>query len=134
VLQASTYHPDHGIVLAAPFEQLDGSRFYDVAYVRAYRTRMRHMLQHNLPGFGLDFGAIDSLVSIQFVETNTALYRIDHPDEVELPIATQVLDEQSFVQYAAVTNRGANCMLLPYSFRANVSLNRASYGQLTEGQ
>jgi hypothetical protein len=133
VLQASTYHPDHGIVLAAPFEQFDGSKFYDIAYVRAYRTRMLHMLQHNLAGFGLDLGVVDSRVSIKIVETNTACYQIDLPDEVELSIVTQVLDEERFVQCATVTNRGTDCMLLPYSLRANVSLNRASYGQLNEG-
>lgn len=131
MLQASTYHACHVIVLATPFEQFDGSRFYDLAYLRAYRTRTLHMLQHNLPGFGLDFGVIDRLVSIQIVEMNTALYPIDLPDEVELSIATQVLDEHSFVQCATVTNRGAKCMLLPHRFRASVSLNQASYGQLT---
>lgn len=95
---------------------------------------MLHMLEHNLPGFGLDFGVVDGRVSIEIPETSIAAYRIDLPNDVELSIETQVHDQGRFSQYAKVINRSSTCVTFPYAFRANVSLNRASYGQLTEGQ
>ncbi|KAF2822536.1 hypothetical protein CC86DRAFT_79903 [Ophiobolus disseminans] len=121
------------MILAAPFEQFNCKRFYDVPYVRTYRTRMLHSIRQNDAGFGLDFGVVDELVSIKIIESNIALYRFELPQDVGVSIVAQVVEDGSFVQHARATNRGTKRILLPYAFRLNVSLNRASYGQLTEG-
>jgi hypothetical protein len=52
---------------------------------------------------------------------------------LHLSIAVRVAEDGSFMQYATATNKGAECEFLPFTWRLNVSLNRASYGQLTEG-
>jgi hypothetical protein len=132
VLQASTYHPRFGMIMANSFDQFDGSRYYDVPYVRAYRTRMLQCIQEDRPGFGLDFQIATRLVSIKIVETNVALYNMKLGN-IHLSIAVKVAEDGSFVQYATATNTGAECEFLPFTWRLNVSLNRASYGQLTEG-
>jgi hypothetical protein len=133
VLQASTYHPEHGIIVANPFASFDGSCFYDVAYVRAYRKRMLQWIEEDRPGFGLDFGIPSRHVSIQIVETNVALYNIKLDSGVDLSLTAHISDAGVFVQYAKATNTASGSVVLPYTLGLNVSLNRASYGQLTEG-
>ncbi|KAH7092573.1 Six-hairpin glycosidase-like protein [Paraphoma chrysanthemicola] len=132
VLQASTFHSTHGIAVAVPFEQFDGTKFWDASYVRAYRTRMLRCLQEDRAGFGLDFGRLDDLVSIQIQDANTAVFRFQL-NGFSIAILAQVTDEGSILQCAYATNTSASCLCLPYSLRMGVSLNRASYGQLTEG-
>jgi hypothetical protein len=119
-------------MMANSFDQFDGSRFYDVPYVRAYRTRMLQWIREDRPGFGLDFQISRQDVSIKIVETNVALYNIKLGN-IRLSIAVEVAEDGRFVQYAKATNIGTECEFLPFTWRLNVSLNRASYGQLTEG-
>ncbi|KAH3904311.1 hypothetical protein HBI56_008960 [Parastagonospora nodorum] len=133
VLQASAYHPEHGIIVANPFRSFDGSRFYDVPYVRDYRTRMLQWIQNDRPGFGLDFGVPGHLVSIKIIETNVALYHMKLVNHVDVSLTAHISAQGSFVQDARATNTSSGCVLLPYALGVNVSLNRASYGQLTEG-
>jgi hypothetical protein len=118
--------------MANSFDQFDGSRFYDVPYVRAYRTRMLQWIREDRPGFGLDFQISRQDVSIKIVETNVALYNIKLGN-IHLSIGIEVAEDGRFVQYAKATNTGAECEILPFTWGLNVSLNRASYGQLTEG-
>lgn len=117
--------------MANSFEQFDGARYYDVPYVRSYRTRMLQSIQHDRPGFGLDFAIYAHLVSIRIVETNTALYHLSLANNVALTVLVKVVP-QGFIQIATATNPGEDCLLFPYSL-GSLSINRASYGQLTEG-
>ena len=94
---------------------------------------MLQWIQQDRAGFGLDFGIFNHLVSIEIVGANTALYRFELLNDVDLTIAVQVANDGSFMQYAKARNRSPGRILLPYALRVNVSLNRASYGQLTEG-
>jgi hypothetical protein len=119
--------------MANSFEQFEGMRFYDVSYVRAYRTRMLQCLQEDRPGFGLDFGIFARHVSIEIVETNVALYHINLANSINLTIAVRVAKDGSFAQHVTATNESPESAILPYVWGINVSLNRASYGQLTEG-
>jgi hypothetical protein len=133
VLQASTYHPEHGIIVANPFASFDGSRFYDVAYVRAYRKRMLQWIEEDRHGFGLDFRIPSHHVSIKTAETNVALYNIKLDSGVDISLTAHISDAGVFVQYATATNTSPDSVVIPYALGLNVSLNRASYGQLTEG-
>ncbi|RYP75070.1 hypothetical protein DL770_007481 [Monosporascus sp. CRB-9-2] len=90
ILQLSTFHTEHGIVVAVPFEQFDGSKYYDPKYVRSYRERMLLYKKEGKGGFGLDIA--------------------ENAD----PGCAQI-----------ITHR--------YALKLCLSLNRASYGQLTEG-
>ncbi|RYP68168.1 hypothetical protein DL771_006818 [Monosporascus sp. 5C6A] len=90
ILQLSAFHPEHGVVVAEPFGQFDGSKYYDPKYVRSYRTRMLQYIKEGKGGFGLDVA------------------------ENANPGCAQI-----------ITHR--------YALNLCLSLNRASYGQLTEG-
>jgi hypothetical protein len=95
---------------------------------------MLQMMKDNHPGFGLSFGVGEQLVSIKIIETNLASYQIDLSDDVNLVVIAEVADNGSFVQHAKIINQGTKDIVLPYTYRVAVSLNRASYGQLTEGR
>jgi hypothetical protein len=121
------------MVMANNFEQFDGSKFFDVPYVRAYRTRMLQLIQEDRPGFGLNFDLSACMVSIQNTNPQIALYRTKLHNNVDLSIAVIVAEDGRFVQHVEVTNRSLECVGVPYTWSFYVSLNRASYGQLTEG-
>ncbi|KAF2029494.1 hypothetical protein EK21DRAFT_112867 [Setomelanomma holmii] len=132
VLQASTFHPVHGIVMVVPFDQFDNSRFYDAPYVREYRTRMLRCLDEDRAGFGLDFGRPDHPLTIEIVAADLVTFNFQIND-FSITISVSVSDEGSILQRCKATNEGADSLFLPYALRLGVSLTRASYGQLTEG-
>ncbi|KAF2686285.1 hypothetical protein K458DRAFT_364017 [Lentithecium fluviatile CBS 122367] len=133
VLQASTFHPEHGIVVAVPFEQFDGTRFYDPSYVRSYRTRMLQMIRKNKPGFGLYLGADLRSVDIRIRRANMVCFDFRVQQTFDVSLVVKVSDSGEIQQTATVTNIGSEPATLPYTFNLCISLNRASYGQLTEG-
>lgn len=121
------------MITASSFKQFDGSRFDDVPFVREYRALMLEMIKQNRPGFGLDFDISPDLISIQILDSNIVLYRTKLHNDLEISIVVKVVDDTSFEQYVEVTNRGLECTVLAYTWGFNVSMNRASYAQLTEG-
>lgn len=133
MLQLSIYHPHYGIVVATPFKQFDGTRFPDVPYVRESRTQMLNCLHDGRPGFGLGVDVQDYPVSINVVATNTVIYSFQLPSIVELVIGVHVHGNGTIEQFATATNNGESAVMLPYGHNLSVSLNRASYAQLTEG-
>ncbi|KAG9256931.1 Six-hairpin glycosidase-like protein [Emericellopsis atlantica] len=133
VLQLGVFHPKHGIVVAVPFEQFDGSRFHDPAYVRDYRTRMLTCLRDRTPGFGLDLGQPSSLVSVRMATWNRAVFEFSLGRGLHVVHTAQILRGGELVQSATVTNRGAERENVRARLNLGLSLNRASYGQLTEG-
>ncbi|UKZ57633.1 hypothetical protein TrVGV298_011493 [Trichoderma virens] len=76
-LQLSAYHPDHGIIVAASYEQFDGTRYYDPLYVRDYRKRMLQMVNEESEGFGLCIGNIGSRTAVDLTEMNEARLDFD---------------------------------------------------------
>jgi hypothetical protein len=132
-LQASAYHPEHGIVVAVPFEQFDGSQYYDPSYVRNYRSRMLQCIQADRPGFGLGFEPHQDIVSVQHMAANVVVYRSHLADKLDLCHTVVVTEDGEMVQLAEITNAASVPVSLPYVLSLKLSLNRASYGQLTEG-
>ena len=68
ILQLSCFPPAHGIVVATPFAQFDGSRFHDPEYVRKYRTTMLEYIRSRTHGFGLRFEGSVRNLNINFVD------------------------------------------------------------------
>ncbi|KAB5539404.1 Six-hairpin glycosidase-like protein [Coniochaeta sp. 2T2.1] len=136
ILQLSGYHPEHGIIVAAPYGQFDGSRFHDQAYVRQYRARMLEMLEQGEPGFGLrvqgSHGPPDA-VTIEFGSLGVTImrYRIDEVADVVYTLI--VRDDGSLAQAASVSSIQDTDVTLNYELDLGLSVHRASYGQLTEG-
>lgn len=127
------YHPKHGVVLLSPFKQFDGNRFYDPAYVRSYRTKLLSYVEGRKPGFGLQ---------VQGEPTERTVIT-KHSQEMELSYTTQegvqvhrtisVEADGSVKQATVLSTLRSTAVSVPIQLNLGVSLNRASYGQLTEG-
>ncbi|RYP51471.1 hypothetical protein DL768_003201 [Monosporascus sp. mg162] len=136
ILQLSTFHAGHGIVVAVPFEQFDGSKYYDPKFVRSYRTRMLQYMKEGKGGFGLDVAENAYPGSAQIVSRSLAsfIYTVHTPHgNLEVSYTTRVLKGGEAVQTAAVKNPNPIQITHGYALKLCLSLNRASYGQLTEG-
>jgi uncharacterized protein len=129
----STYHPDHGIIVAAPFAQFCGSKFRDPLYVRSYRTLPIQYIQSAKNGFGLTFDNYTDEASIQFLKWNFVHFQFSIGNDIKVAYSVQVFDGGEVVQTAVITNHSESTTKLDYRLDLCISLNRASYGQLTEG-
>ncbi|OIW26183.1 hypothetical protein CONLIGDRAFT_522132 [Coniochaeta ligniaria NRRL 30616] len=133
ILQLSCYHADHGLIVAAPYEQFDGSRFHEPKYVRQYRARMLQMLQKGQPGFGLRVQGVPNAVTIEFGSLGLAVMRYQIDEAVDVVYTLQVRDDGSLAQTAAISNNKDTEVSVDYELNLCLSVHRASYGQLTEG-
>ncbi|KAB5554847.1 Six-hairpin glycosidase-like protein [Coniochaeta sp. 2T2.1] len=136
ILQLSGYHPEHGIIVAAPYEQFDGSRFHDQAYVRQYRARMLQMLEKGELGFGLRVRGNHrppSAVTIEFGLLGVAFMRYQIEEVADVVYTLVVRNDGSLVQTARVSSIQDTDVTLSYELDLGLSIHRASYGQLTEG-
>jgi uncharacterized protein len=118
--------------VATPFAQFDGKRFHDPKYVREYRAAMLHCVRSRTQGFGIRVNGTPSKLSISFVNNQSVLitYMVEG-FEVSTTLSIGLGGEA--VQTMRVKSRSKTAKDLDYSLALNVSVNRASYGQLTEG-
>ncbi|KAK3214200.1 hypothetical protein GRF29_28g2367413 [Pseudopithomyces chartarum] len=133
ILQASTFHPVHGIVVAVPFAQFDGSQFHCPAYVRSYRKRMLQCIQDDGPGLGFDIGSRVDQVWVNIPEANVATFTFSVDTSIDIFLRVEVLEGGDILQSVIATNMSSKSADLLWSVNLSASLNRASYGQLTEG-
>ncbi|KAI1848844.1 hypothetical protein JX266_005272 [Neoarthrinium moseri] len=133
ILQLSTHHPDHGIVLASPYAQFDGSRFYDQRYVRSYRRHMLDSVRDGTPGFGLRFISPTEQVDINLRTANLATVTFPLAEGISVALSLRVESSGGLVQSAVLSSAATSTVKVEYSLGLGISVNRASYGQLTEG-
>lgn len=133
ILQASTFHPVHGIVVAVPFAQFDGSQFHCPTYVRSYRKRMLQCIQDDGPGLGFDIGSRVDQVWVNIPEANVATFTFSVDTSIDIFLRVEVLEGGDILQSVIATNKSSKSADLLWSVNLSASLNRASYGQLTEG-
>jgi hypothetical protein len=120
------------MVVAAPFAQFDGSRFHDPGYVRKYRATMLEYIRSGIQGFGLRFDGKARNVSINFVNNQWILITCTIED---FQVSTTLSINQSgeALQSTRIRSMAKSITDLAYTLALDVSVNRASYGQLTEG-
>lgn len=120
-------------MVAEPYEQFDGARFHDTPYVREYRGRMLRSIQSGSPGFGLRFDVeVKSLVVNQHgLGQATIIYETTSGLEITTSLA--VGEDGVVIQSSQIKSTKNSPIELSYSIDFGISVNRASYGQLTEG-
>lgn len=134
VISISTYHPQHGIVVVNPFAQFPGGdKFWDQAYVRMYRRKFLDCFNARGSGFGLKLsGEIKNLrvgyVDGQWPRINYNVNGI----EVESSFLITAGPDPSIINSVILFNKEAEERSVAIEFGGKVSVNRASYGQLTE--
>ncbi|OCT54462.1 hypothetical protein CLCR_00796 [Cladophialophora carrionii] len=133
ILQISAFHPKHGIVLAEPYEQFDGTKFRDTPYVREYRSRMLRSMKNGVPGFGLRFeGEVQELqVDLDGLGRATVSYRTN--GGLAITVFLRVGEDGEVVQSAEIRSLADSACRVSFTMDCGISVNRASYGQLTEG-
>lgn len=148
--------------MAVPYEQFDGARFREPLYVRSYRTRMLELIDKGTrPGYGIVIkgkknatatttashpvttsasGGGPREVSIITPRPNVANIRFRLEDEGVEVHTTLVVHDGEAVQTVTLRNDGGDAQnggggarTVEGELSLCASVNRASYGQLTEG-
>ena len=131
ILQLSCFHPLHGVVVACPFAQFDGDRFYDSEYVREYRKKLLDYVHSGRRGFGVHLkGTVSDLKSTSGANNINVTYSLG---KLQVKTTISVSKEQGVVQSTDLRSTSTQNLDLDYTLALNVGVNRASYGQLTEG-
>lgn len=133
VLQLGAYHPAHGIILAAPYEQFDKSRYYEPTYVREYRARMLQMIKNGQNGFGIRLATSGQKVGISHQTMDTAVITFQAGNGARVQNTLTVHEDRAFTQNLVIKNPTPSPIDLDFSLNLELSVHRASYGQLTEG-
>jgi hypothetical protein len=120
------------MVVASPVAQFDGKRFHDPEYVRSYRAVMLNWVRSRMQGFGIWFPGKASNLTINFVNNQQVLITY-FVQEVHVSTTLSISLDGEVVQATRAKSRATTATQLDYVLALNVSVNRASYGQLTEG-
>jgi hypothetical protein len=118
--------------VASPFAQFDGERFHDPEYVREYRAAILHCVRSGKQGFGIRVNGAPCNLSISFVNNQSALITYTTED-LQVSTTLSITQDGEAIQTTQVKCRSKTAKDLNYTLAMNVSVNRASYGQLTEG-
>ncbi|VUC37148.1 unnamed protein product [Clonostachys rosea] len=133
VLQLSTYHPTHGIIVAAPYSQFDKTRYHDPQYVRQYRTKMLQMLADDEEGFGILVQDLKPAFKLQHLSMSAARSSCTTERGIYVTTTMHVDGGGQFSQSVVLKNPTEAPVSLDYLINLRLSVHRASYGQLTEG-
>lgn len=120
-------------MLLSPFKQFDRSSFYDPAYVRSYRTKLLDYVEENKPGFGLQIQGepVEATVTAKHPHRMYLSYHTREGIQVQRTISVEA--DGSVKQTTILSTLQATPVSVPIQLNLGMSLNRASYGQLTEG-
>jgi uncharacterized protein len=118
--------------LSCPFAQFDGDRFYDPEYVREYRKTLLNYVRSARRGFGIHLTGTIFDLNYEILADRSILvtYSIG---QIQVATNVSVYKDRSVVQTTILSSTSTQCVEVDYTLALNVSVNRASYGQLTEG-
>lgn len=120
------------MIVASPFAQFDGDRFYDSEYVRAYRKKLLDYVRSGTRGFGLRFDGAISNLNIGFIDDQWIKITFSI-EELRLSTLLWIGKDGEVIQSTVITSESSSRVELNYTLSLELSVNRASYGQLTEG-
>jgi hypothetical protein len=120
------------MVVACPFAQFDGTRFYDPNYVREYRKKLLNYVRSGTRGFGIQFEGNLHDLNVDFLDNQWILVTYFIGD-VRILTTLSVNTSGEIVQSTVLSSRSSGNTQVDYTLDLSMSVNRASYGQLTEG-
>ncbi|KAM0790503.1 hypothetical protein ACM66B_003377 [Microbotryomycetes sp. NB124-2] len=132
-------HPSHGMMVVVPYEQFPHDKFYEPTFVREYRARPLVLLDKQTSGFGLSLRDDESSestferVATEYVHLKTPRLTFQSKDKLVNATALYNVVNSSVVQSVLVRNDDSKPRTVAVTLDGLVSLNRASYAQLTEG-
>lgn len=91
------------------------------------------MVQLNRPGFGIRFDSQPRNVCLGIEDHDSAIFQFSPLEGVDVSLRLYVQTDGTVVQDAVITSHHSIETCIGYKLDLGLSLNRASYGQLTEG-
>lgn len=136
VRSVNSYHPEQGFVTLAPIEQFPNDKFYDSQFVRQYRRRLVNVPEErkDLYGFGIQPEGDILKKAIHFVGSSAPLlvYQVDEMEVRSLFLAVDENENGYLINRVEVINTSDKNAVFRFIVGGTFSLNRCSYGQLTE--
>ncbi|KAK4045992.1 hypothetical protein OIV83_006457 [Microbotryomycetes sp. JL201] len=131
-------HASHGMMVVVPYEQFPQDKFYEPKFVREYRARPLVLLDKQTSGFGLSLrdgsdARILQCTSSEYVHHKTPRLEFKSCDGAITATALYNVVDSSVVQSVLIRNADSQQRAVDVTLDGLVSLNRASYAQLTEG-
>src|SRR5581483_7018335 len=134
ILSINGYHPTIGFMTLAPVEQFPDDQFYHSAFVRQYRRRLIDLFENEGRGFGMLPQGHVQHQKLSLVESSAPLlcYTLGPLKISSLFMAVDVEQYGCLINQVQIDNTGEEDATFSYEFGGIMSLNRCSYGQLTE--
>jgi hypothetical protein len=136
IRSVNSYHPEQGFVTLAPIEQFPNDKFYDSQFVRQYRRRLVDVPKQGdtLCGFGIQ--PIGDILKQEsgFVGRRAPflVYQLGEVEVRSLFLAVDDHENSYLINRFEVKNTTDKDILFRFTVGGTFSLNRCSYGQLTE--
>ncbi|TFE23573.1 glycoside hydrolase family 125 protein [Cohnella luojiensis] len=137
VRSVNGYHPQQGFITLTSIEQFPNDKWYDSSYVRRYRRGLVDPLkgESTALGFGIRYQEKVVEQSVFYLEGKAPVFRyqFEKAEVNSLFVATEKNEKGYLIQRVEVINKSDKEIVFPYTVSGLFSLNRCSYGQLTEG-
>jgi uncharacterized protein len=134
LISLSIYHPQHGIVVANPFEQFPGGdAFWDSGFVREYRKKFLQCFDRPGSGFGLRARGSIKDIRVGYIDGRWPRI-IYHVNGIQIESNFLIIDgsNSAIVNSMTLTNSTCGEKSIHVDLGGKLSVHRASYGQLTE--
>ncbi|MBV9230261.1 MAG: glycoside hydrolase family 125 protein [Chloroflexi bacterium] len=134
ILSLNGYHPRVGFMTLAPIAQFPDDQFYNSTFVRQYRRRLIEIFETRGHGFGMRPRGNIQDQTLHLVENSMPLvrYHLDTLAVSSLFLAVDVEHYGCLINQVEIHNAGEEEAIFAYEFGGTLSMNRASYGQITE--
>ncbi|UNK19426.1 glycoside hydrolase family 125 protein [Paenibacillus sp. N3/727] len=137
VRSVNSYHPTQGFITLTSIEQFPNDKFYDSNYVRCYRRRLVDSLEgeRQAVGFGIRPQEKSLNQEVYYLEGKSPVFRyqFETAEVHSMFVATEKDEKSYFIHRFEVNNISDKEIVFPLTVGGRFSLNRCSYGQLTEG-
>jgi uncharacterized protein len=120
------------MIVASPFAQFDGDRFYDSDYVRMFRKKLLDYVRSSKQGFGLRFDGKISNLDIKYIDDQWIKITYSM-GSMRFSTRLWISSNGEVTQSTIVSCDSTGVVDVNYTLSLELSVNRASYGQLTEG-
>lgn len=134
ILSLNGYHPQVGFVTLAPIAQFPNDQFYNSDFVRQYRSRLIDLFNTQGRSFGLRIQGEVQDQAWHLVERSAPFLRSTLGALVvsSLFLALDVDHYAVLINQVEIHNTGEEEAVFDYDFGGTLSMNRTSYGQITE--
>ncbi|WP_313639093.1 glycoside hydrolase family 125 protein [Paenibacillus sp.] len=133
----NAYHKAQGFVTLTSIEQFPNDKFHDSNHVRRYRKRLVDTIEegNQAIGFGIKLQEKNVKQQVYYLESKDPVfhYEFRNVEAHSMFLAAQKNDKSYLIHRFGLTNRSDQEVVIPLIVGGLFSLNRCSYGQLTEG-